>query len=179
MMGHSGSGKSYFIRQLVKVVPLVRLNGDTLRIEMYGSVEELDRYKSIDPTLSKEKIFNALNYAAKQVLSAGYWVVYESNNNKHSIRQGLEGIAKEYDAVPVVIWVQTPPDLAIRRGQEREVTADSRRFDESKAREIVERHIANTDEPGEEEHVIKIDGTIPFEQQYESFKKQLEDINNG
>lgn len=176
-LGHSGSGKSFFVRQLAEKMPVVRLNGDTLRIAMYGSVTELDKYKALDPTLTREKIFSALDYAAKQVLSVGYSVVYESNNNKRSIRQKLEGFAGEFGAVPIVIWVQTSPELAIKRGQEREATVDSRQFtDESKARETVERHIANTDEPGNEENVIRIDGTIPFEDQYESFRKQLEEI---
>lgn len=175
-LGHSGSGKSYFVRQLAEKMPIVRLNGDTLRIEMYGSTEELDKYKAIDPTLSKEKIFNALDYAAKQVLSAGYSVMYESNNNKRVVRGGYEKMAKRHDAIPIVVWVQTSPELAIRRIQEREVAADSRQWNEQKAREVVDRHIANTDEPGDDEYVIIIDGTIPFEQQYESFKKQLAEI---
>ena len=175
-LGHSGSGKSYFVRQLVEKMPLVRLNGDTLRIEMYGSVEELDRYKAIDPTLSREKIFSALDYMAKQVLSVGYSVVYESNNNKHSIRAKLARLAVEHDAVPVVIWVQTSASEAIARVQVREVAPDARQFDKQQAREVVERHISNTDEPGDDENVIKIDGTTPFEQQYESFEKQLAEI---
>lgn len=173
MMGHSGSGKSYFVRQLVENIPLVRINGDTLRIEMYGSVEELDRYKAVDPTLPREKIFSALDYMAKQVLSAGYSVVYESNNNKHSIRTKLAQLAIEQGAVPVVIWIQTSANEAVSRIQVREVAPDARQFDEQQAREVVERHIANTDEPGIDENVIKIDGTIPFEQQYESFQKQF------
>lgn len=105
-LGHSGSGKSHFVRQLVSEVPAVRLNGDTLRVEMYGSVEELARYKAIDPTLIKEKIFKALDYAAKQILSAGYSVIYEANNNKRAIRSNYEKIAQRYGAIPIVIWVQ-------------------------------------------------------------------------
>ena len=178
MMGHSGSGKSYFVRQLVEKMPLVRLNGDTLRIEMYGSVEELDRYKSLDPTLSREKIFNALDYMTKQILSAGYSVVYEANNNKRSIREDKERLAVQYNAIPIVVWVQTSAEEAVRRVQVREVAPDARRFDDGKAREVVDRHIANTDEPGDDENVIKIDGTIPFEEQYESFKKQLAEIES-
>lgn len=176
-LGHSGSGKSYFVRQLIDEIPLVRLNGDTLRIEVYGSTEELDKYKAIDPTLSKEKIFKALDYAAKQILLAGFSVIYEANNNKRVIRKTYEKIAQEHDAIPIVIWVQTPPELAIKRVQEREVTADSRQFDEQKAREVVERHIANTDDPGVGEYVITIDGVASFEEQYKSFKEQLAKID--
>jgi predicted kinase len=175
-LGHSGSGKSFFVRELVKKVPAVRLNGDTLRIEMYGSTEELDRYRVLDPTLSKEKIFKAVDYMAKQVLSAGFSVIYESNNNKRSIRQNLEALANAYGAVPAVVWIQTSPEVAMQRIQEREETPDSRRWDEQAAREVVERHIANTDEPGDDENVIKINGTVSFEEQFESFEKQLTEI---
>ena len=176
MLGHSGSGKSYFVRQLVKNMQVVRLNGDTLRIEMFGSVENTDKYRAIDPTLSKEKIFKALDYMTKQVLTAGHSVIYESNNNKRSIRQDLEEIANEKKAMPVVVWVQTSSTVAIKRVQEREAAPDARKFDVQKACETVERHITNTDEPGSDEKVIIIDGTAPFEQQYASFQEQLSTI---
>lgn len=176
LLGYPGSGKSFFVRNLQKKMQLVRLNGDTLRIEMYGSVEELEKYKDIDPSLSKEKVFKALDYAAKQILSAGHSVIYDANNNKRSIREDAEALAKSHSAIPVVIWVDTPKDLALKRTQYREETVDQRRWEEEKALEVIERHIANTDEPGEDENLIKIDGTIPFEKQYESFKSQLAEI---
>jgi len=173
MLGHAGSGKSYFARQLADEKGLVRLNGDTLRIDMYGSVKELNRYKAFDTSLSKEKIFKAIDYAAKQVLSAGCSVIYDANNNKQSVRKQIEEFVIECGAVPIVVWVQTSVDIAIQRVQDRESTAEQRKWNESQARETIERHIANTDEPATDENVIKIDGTLQFNDQLASFEEQL------
>lgn len=178
MMGHAGSGKSYFARQLSKHEGMVRLNADTLRTEVYGSVEEMIRYKTIDKTLLSDKIFKALDYLAKQVVGIGLSVVLDTNNNRQSTRENYARLATELRATFVTIWVQTPFEDALVRVQKRDTTPDQHRWDEGKAREVIKRHIANTDEPSEDENVIIIEGTIPFEEQYESFKKQLAEIEN-
>lgn len=178
MMGHAGSGKSYFARQLADELGLVRLNGDSLRVAMYESLQEVKRYSELDPSLMREKIFNGLDYAVAQVLLAGHSVIYDSNNNKSKSRLLTKNLAEKHGANAIIIWVQTPPELAIKRSQEREELIDQRKFDEKRARETIKRHIDNTDEPNEDEKTIKVDGTIPFGRQFISFKEQLLEMDN-
>ncbi len=68
--------------------------------------------------------------------------------------------------------------MALQRGMTREGTVDQRQLPEPEMREVMDRHATHTDQPGDDEKVIKIDGTIPFEQQYESFKAQLAEITH-
>lgn len=177
MMGHPGSGKSYFARHLAEREKIVRLNADALRTEMYGSTEEMIRYKALDQTLLSEKMFRALDYVGKQILSFGLSVIFDTNNNKQLTRENYGDMARQFDAIAVTAWIQASPDDALHRVQQREATPDQHKWSEERAHEVIKRHIDNTDEPGEDENVIIIDGTIPFEEQYESFKKQLEEIS--
>jgi hypothetical protein len=50
---------------------------------------------------------------------------------------------------------------------------DQRQLSEEKMREAIARHEAATDVPTNEEVVITIDGQIPFEEQFTSFRAQL------
>lgn len=174
MLGYPGSGKSYFARQLADKIAAVRLNGDSMRIALFKSVEAIDAHP--DKKLLNEQTFGAIDYAVIQVLKAGHDVIYDANNNKRGIREELEKLAQEHNAIPLVVWVKTPHEVALKRGQTREAAADSRQWPEEKMLASMNKHIANFDEPGSDEVVITIDGTIDFESQYESFNAQLADI---
>jgi len=170
LVGHAGSGKSSFARQLAEKRNLVRLNGDSFRTALFESV---DAIKEADPKLKLEGVFKAIDYVAKQVLVTGQSVIYDANNNKGIVRENLERMAKEVGALPIVIWIKAPKEEAIQRVQAREATVDQRQLDENHAREVVERHIADFDEPSSEEKVIEIDGTVPWETQFTAFNEQL------
>ena len=171
MMGHIGSGKSYFARQLAETKKWVRLNGDSFRMAWLGSVEAI---QAADLELKREGVFRGLDYAAQQILISGQSVVYDSNNNKRVTRKTKEKIAQEASALPVLVWVKTTEEEALMRIQTREPAVDQRKFDEPYAREVMERHIAATDEPAVDENVIEIDGTAPFKEQLAVFENGLQ-----
>lgn len=173
-LGSPGSGKSFFARNLAENINAVRLNGDSMRIALYGSPEEIDQQP--DKNLVNSRTFGALDYSVVQVLKAGHSVVYDAHHNKRSIRARLEELAEEHGAVPVVVWIKTPYEVALKRGQTRDTTPDQRRLSEEKMIETIERHMANFDEPVESELVITIDGTIPFEEQLASYKRQISSL---
>lgn len=178
LLGHSGSGKSYFARALAAQHGFVRFNGDSLRIAMYGSVEEMHRVRDIDTSLVREKIFNALDYATSQVLDAGVSVVYDANNNKRSIRTHQRDLAKAHGAINVVAWIQTTKELALERVKSRDELIDQRKMTEEQANETVGRHIDQFEEPTPEELVIAIDGTLSSEEQLNYFMTQLGVLGN-
>ncbi len=170
-LGSPGSGKSYFARNLAKKIKAVRFNGDSMRIALYGSVEEIERQTDMQSV--NRKTFGALDYAVEQVLAAGHSVVYDAHHNKRSMRSALEKLAKKHGATPIVVWIKTPHEVAIKRGQQRSSTIDQRCLSEEKMKENTERHMANFDEPVRDELVITIDGTVPFEKQFESYNAQI------
>jgi predicted kinase len=176
LMGHAGSGKSYFARHLAETKHWTRLNGDSMRMALFGSVEAI---QAQDQSLRREGIFRAVDYAAEQVILSGQSVVYDANNNRREVRLEKEAMATRTGAIAVVVWVQVSKEQAILRTQERDEAKDQRQFTKEQATEVIERHIANTDEPGPEEKVIIINGTVPFEEQITAYDEQLENILDG
>lgn len=173
-LGYPGSGKSFFARQLAEQIQAVRLNGDAMRIALFKTVEAIEAYP--DKKRLNEQTFDAIDYTVAQILKAGHDVVYDAHHNKRSIRQEQERIAHEYGAYPIVVWIKTPQEIALKRGQTRKADSDSRQNTEEKMRASMQRHMENFDEPSDAEKVITIDGTIPFDEQYKSFTLQLEQI---
>ncbi len=178
LVGHAGSGKSYFARALAEQKGYVRLNGDSLRTAMYGSVESIKEVKKIDPSLVREKVFKALDYAAGQILDAETSVIYDANNNKRSIRMHKTELARAHSAIPIVVWIKLSKELAIERSQSRDESVDQRKMTAEQAKETVERHIENFDEPSADEHVIVIDGTLPSEVQLSIFASEIAGIHD-
>jgi hypothetical protein len=172
-LGVPGSGKSYFARRLAKEINAVRLNGDSMRMALWGSLEEIEKVYAVDRSAGNKMTFGALNYVVEQILTAKQSVVYDTHHNRRSDRSGLEEIAKNSEAIPIIIWIKTPMEIAIKRGQEREPMVDQHVYSEEKLREIIARQMASFDEPAPNENVIMIDGTADFTDQFASFKEQI------
>jgi predicted kinase len=169
MLGHPGSGKSYFTRQLAPQLGAVRFNGDHMRTAMFK-----------DPRLAMRednpKVFGAIEYAVAEVLRAGHSVVYDAQHNKRVDRKRLEELAAEFGAEPVIVWIKTPKEIALQRGINREEQPDQRRKTADEMRESIDFFVAALEEPDATERVITLDGTLSFEQQYEAFTAQLSDF---
>lgn len=174
-IGGPGAGKSHFSRAAAGELNAVRLNSDAMRLSIFGSRQEQERiYATGDRAVLNGYVFGALNYVTEQLLASGIDVVYDANHNKRSDRTELEALAAKYGAKAILVWIKTPPEVALKRGQTREESHESRKFTEEKMREVMERMKANTDEPQDDELVIVIDGQTPFEDQFASFKQQME-----
>jgi predicted kinase len=172
-----GSGKSYFSRQAAKKMNAVRLSSDALRVGMFGSIEATH---ALEDKLSKIEVLNylfgAMDYAAEQVLMTGQDVFYDANSNKRIHRSAQEDRAAKYGAIPVVVRLTVPYEVALRRGQEREELPDQRKKTEESMRELIQRIQSNTDEPGADENVIELDGQAPFEKQFAEFERRVGEI---
>lgn len=78
--------------------------------------------------------------------------------------------------MPVLVWIKTSRETALRRGQEREAKDDSHVYDAEKMAYLIDRFAAVTDLPEANENVIEISGEVPFDEQYEVFVKALSEI---
>lgn len=176
-LGVPGSGKSYFARSLADRINAVRINGDSMRLAMFGSLEEIERiYRTKERRHLNELVFNGLDYVAEQILARGYDVVYDAHQNKRIDRKTVEEIAERQGSIAVVVRMNTPHDVAFARTQSREATVDQRRMTPEKAHEVIARHKANTDHPGADEKIVELDGLQPFDQQFTEFEKQINKI---
>lgn len=137
---------------------------------MFGSLEKVDYIRHHgDRSRLYEDVFGAMDYAARQVLLAGHSVIYDAQQTKRRDRRGIERIAAETGAVPVLVWVKTSREVALQRGQEREVRDDSQQYDAEKMAYLIDRFDDVADLPGPDENVIEISGEVPFDEQYRVF----------
>ncbi len=106
MIGRPGSGKSHFAKQLAPKLGAVRLNGDHARISLFADPAEL-----ANPA-NNPFVFGALDYAAYEILKAGYGVVYDAQMNYLDYRNKNRELAAQFDTPAVLVWVQAPYDSA-------------------------------------------------------------------
>jgi uncharacterized protein len=176
-LGFPGSGKTYFATKLAKEIRAVTLNSDALRVSMFKSLEAIEKIRhSADQSRLYDDVFGAMDYAAKQTLLAGHSVIYDAQQTKRENRRNIERIAKEAGAIPVLVWIKTSKETALRRGQEREARDDSHQYDAEKMEYLIDRFAKVTDLPESDENTIEINGEVPFEQQYTAFAHAIEQI---
>lgn len=178
-LGFPGSGKTYFATRLAEKLQAVTFNSDALRLSMFGSLENIEHIRRTARARLYADVFGAMDYAATQVLRAGHSVIFDAQQTKRRDRKHIGEIAASVGAIPVLVWIKTSPETALRRGQEREARADSHQYSEEKMKMLINRFDKVTELPEANENVIEISGELPFEDQFASYGKQLEKIVNS
>lgn len=178
-VGIPGSGKTTFAKNLARELKAVVLTSDAIRIAMWGSLEEV---KAAHPTpeakiATNSLVFGAMNYAARQVLSAGYSVIYDANANQRHERQEKHDIADKQNALSIVVRIMVPYEVSLHRIQKGEAADDARKVDPDKASVFLERFLASIEEPVTPENVVYIDGEASFSDQLASFWQQVDEFN--
>ncbi len=175
-LGFPGSGKTYFSKQLAEELNAVTLNSDALRISMFGSLETIEQIRANDRSRLYDDVFGAMDYAARQTLLAGHSVIYDAQQTKRENRRNIEKIAQESGAIPILAWIKTSRETALKRGQDREASDDSHQYTADKMEYLIDRFDSVTDLPEPTENTIEISGELTFGEQYSSFQEQLEKI---
>lgn len=143
---------------------------------MFKSLDAIEQIRQSDRSRLYDDVFGAMDYAAKQVLLARHSVIYDAQQTKRRDRRNIEQVAQSVDALPILVWIKTTPEVALQRGQERTQSDDSHRYSADKMAMLIDRFYRVTDLPDEHENTIEINGEHAFEQQYESFTEQLDSI---
>lgn len=177
-VGVPGSGKTHFSRKLAPKINAVVFNSDAIRHRMWGSVEAVnaDRYGIEARRRNNRLTFGAMDYATEQVITTGQSVIYDCNANKRADRQEKYDIAARHGALAVVVRIRVAYETALSRIQEREEAHDQRRMTAEHAKEVVDRLANEIEEPAVDEQVIDVDGTAPFQDQYQVFQQRLKEI---
>lgn len=178
-LGFPGSGKTYFATRLAKVINAVTFNSDAFRMAMFKTHDHIENIRLTDNGRLYTDVFGAMDYATKQSLLAGHSVIYDAQQSKRRDRSAIEKMAADTNAVPILVWIKTSKDLALRRGQEREARDDSHQYSLDKMEMLINRFDAVTDLPEPSENVIHINGELPFEEQFASFEEQMNSILPG
>lgn len=178
-LGYPGSGKTYFSKNLADKIGAVTLNSDALRLSMFKSEENISAIRENQRSRLYDDVFGAMDYVAKQILKSGYSVIYDAQQSKRENRKNIERLAKESGAVPILVWIKTSREVAIKRVQERDDDSDSLRYSAEKAAYLVDRFIKAADLPEMGENLIEINGEVDFLEQYKTFEKKVFGVSDG
>lgn len=163
-MGLPASGKTYFSQRLAKELNVFFLNGDSLRMAMIPK-----------PTFKPQEhalVFSAFTHIVREQVAQGFSVVANANYHIERKRREMQAIAREHTADLCILWIQVPYETAQARilDREHEIPADKL---VDPPLEVLARMKRNFQEPAADEPVMRIDGTIPYEDQYRQFVEQF------
>lgn len=164
--GVPGTGKSYFAKNLGEKTGAVRLNSDAMKAAIFGQFEGMT---DEEIALANAGAYRAVDYAAQEALRAGHDVVYDRNAHTREIRDRQRTLALAEGALSVLVWVQTPREIAMDRAITRQARNDQYVFNREEWRDVVARHDDTFDAPADDENFVIINGKMPFEHQYRIF----------
>ena len=149
MLGYPGAGKTTAANVISQLTGATHLSSDILRATMFNP-----------PQFSQQEhdsLYDTLDRQTERFLREGKDVIYDANLNRKQHRQDKYEICQRTGSIPVLLWVQTPKNLAkdraldINRSQliPRDETAD----------QMFDRIVSIIEEPSNDEPYTSIDGT--------------------
>ena len=155
-MGLPASGKTYFSQRFAKEREVFFLNADSLRVSMIEWPQFTPREHAL--------VYGAVAFIAEQHIAQGMSIVCNANYNARSKRQEMQKLAERYGADFKILWVDTPYEVAKERILVREHEIPKEK-EKDPWIDVLDRMKRSFQKPGNNESFIKIDGTIPYEEQ--------------
>lgn len=149
-IGYPGAGKTTVAKLIHETSGAVHLWADHVRQDMFNQVSH--------SKTESEQLYATLNARTDQLLAAGQSVIFDTNFNYRRDRDHLRSIATRNNADTLVIWMQTPLEIARQRalhGNHRE----RNRYDDVMTAEQFTDLICRLEPPAKNEVFITIDGS--------------------
>ena len=173
-MGEAGSGKTSFALRLAEETGAVHLNSDALRATIFGNHKAVDSVLKKDARRFYDDVHSALAYCAGQTLRSGESVILDAQLAKYSDRHRLEVLAKATGATPILVWMKTRREVAIRRALTRSDGPESRRFSRGEIQAVLELSSSRLELPTQSEPVLVLNGESDLHAQMSEFLEHLE-----
>jgi predicted kinase len=167
LYGFSGSGKTYFARQLCDHLQAAHVHGDRIRSELF----EQPRYDREE----NEVVSHLMDYMTGEFLNADMSVVYDTNAMRLSQRRQLRELARKSGAQTVLIWQQIDLESAFVRANKRDRRRGDDKYSPAIDRATFDRIAAGMQNPQNEEYVV-ISGKHVFDTQLSALIKRLREL---
>jgi predicted kinase len=148
-VGAPGAGKTTVAQRLTEKTGAVHLWADRTRRDMFDI-----------PTHAAEEsreLYEHLNEETSHLLASGMSVIFDTNFNYRADRDYLRHIADKQGVPTVIIWLITPVELARKRATD--TTHLRNGYDAAMTEQQFDTIVCKLEEPTEDEHPVKIDGT--------------------
>jgi predicted kinase len=151
MLGYPGAGKTTTARIISELTGAEHIWADRERNKMFGR-----------PTHGQDEslaLYSRLNAETDRLLSAGRSVIFDTSFNYYKDRDHLRSIAAKHGAELVILWVQTPKEIAKARALSHD-HAINNRYPETMSPEQFATLTGKLEEPRPHEQVIVLDGSL-------------------
>ncbi len=149
MLGYPGAGKTSTAEIIAKLTGAVLLSSDKMRMDMFAT-----------PTFGLDehaKLYKALDQKTEDLLRRGKSVIYDANLNRYQHRQDKYDICNRTGAMPLLLWIQTPKELAKVRAAH--VSRLHLWPTHEAPHDMFDRIASVIEEPGKNEPYVPVDGT--------------------
>ena len=150
MLGYPGAGKTTAAKIIQKLTSAEYLSSDELRGQLFT--------KSSFTQEEHDKLYGELDGQLDRIMGMSKNVIYDANLNRHIHRQEKYDLAKKYEYKTVLVWVQTPKEVARRRRVEEAAHHHLVPSHETPL-EMFERSAKVFEQPEGQEEYISLDGT--------------------
>lgn len=150
MLGYPGAGKTTVSELIAQQSRAVHLSSDKFRLHMFP--------KPDFGQPEHDAVYGALDYMTELFLAHGLSVIYDANLNRYRHRKDKYDICERAGASAVLLWLQTPHDLAKQRATELGMNDPARRPYGNLDKGVFDRLAREIEPPHDDERVIKIDG---------------------
>jgi predicted kinase len=148
-VGYPGAGKTTVSKLIEKQTGAVHICADAERHALFP--------ETTHSAEESRELYEMLNKRVDDLLEDGKSVIYDTNFNHRSDRDILRALAANRKVETVIVWVNTPLEIARQRAVQSHTVRNGYSYVMS---EDQFESIANKLEPPDEsENVIKIDGT--------------------
>jgi len=148
-VGYPGAGKTTVAKLIAATSGAVHIWADVERNKLFSQ-----------PTHSEaesRQLYDRLNQETEELLTAGKSVVFDTNFNHRRDRELLSEIARRQQAETVIVWIDTPLDIAKQRAVHAKVVRNG--YDFTMSAEQFDTIAHKLEPPTKDEKIIKIDGT--------------------
>lgn len=150
MLGYPGAGKTTAARIISDLTGAEHIWADHERNKMFGRPTHAEH--------ESRELYNRLNRETERMLASGRSVIFDTSFNYVKDRDYMRNIAAKYRAELVILWVETPKELAKARALSHE-HASNNHYHETMSPDQFARITGNLEAPRTHEQALILDGT--------------------